>query len=207
MLALKFESSDWEIHNNIGTIKREMGEFDEAAAYFKKAMEINPDCPGIYLKLGRTYILSKEYSRANIVLENAIGRSTENISINTENELPELLFVNSEALFCQEEYDKAIDELLMYIEMDKDNADAYNRLGLCLYRTGNYKEAAGCFSNASEINNKNPNYYANLGNALRKDNIYNDAKLAYECALLLDKDNAIAKMGLEAMAINRSLEK
>ncbi len=196
--SLAFDEEDWELYNNLGLVKMKLGSYDEAVAYFKKSIDLNPYYLESYLNMGKAYILTREYSEASLILEKAIA-------LDEKNAIPDLLFVNSEALFHQGEYTRAIDNLLLYTEIDNQNAAAFNRLGLCLYKIGKYNEAAGFFSQATELDNKKPVYFVNLGNALRATEKYEDAKMAFRCALLLDAKDPAARMGYDSIVVKESL--
>lgn len=67
---------------NIGTIKSNLGQFDEAEALLLKALEI-PEMPEtnyhIYVNLGNLYVRKKEYERALPFLEKAIEPAEGNV--------------------------------------------------------------------------------------------------------------------------------
>lgn len=67
---------------NIGTIKSNLRQFDEAEALLLKALEI-PEMPEtnyhIYVNLGNLYVRKKEYERALPFLEKAIEPAEENV--------------------------------------------------------------------------------------------------------------------------------
>lgn len=196
--AITFDEHDWESYYNLAAVKMKMKKFDEAIAYFEKSIDLNPDYLESYLNLGTIYIFMNEYYKANQVLEKALD-------MDKENKIPDLLFINSEALFHLKEYTRAIDNLLLYTGLNKNNAAAFNRLGLCLYKIDKHTEAVNLFSHATELDNGNPDYFINLGNALRKLKKYDDARMAFKCALLMDRNNTAAKIGYEALVISKSL--
>ncbi|MCL5071241.1 MAG: tetratricopeptide repeat protein [Actinobacteria bacterium] len=180
--ALKIDSddtdNDWEIYQNAGFIKAKVSKAEKSAAYFKKAINLNNKCTQSYLGLAEILINSGQLREANILLESEPGYMG-------GKPLPELLFLNSEALFKLGNFQEAARNLLAHLSF-KENDSVYNRLGICYMNMKNYNDAAYCFSKAADLNNRNPSYFANLGNCFAEVKNFEDAKLAYDCALLLD---------------------
>ena len=64
------------------------------------------------------------------------------------------------------EYESAASAWQQMIEIDPQNADAYNNLGATLYQMGQPAEAADAYRQALEINGNSADTYNNLGTVL-----------------------------------------
>ncbi|HYZ96412.1 MAG TPA: tetratricopeptide repeat protein, partial [Nitrososphaeraceae archaeon] len=78
------------------------------------------------------------------------------------------------------------------LEINPENADAYNNKGLSLYYSGNYNEAIECYDKALEINPENADAYNNKGISLYYGGNYNEAIECYDKALEINPDYAQA---------------
>lgn len=193
--GIKSLNNDWDIYHKMGMLKMKLGKFDESLVYFKKSMTLNPDNSETYINLGKIYLLNKDYENANIVFE------SDPVFMSVDSN-PEILIYNSEALYFLEKYDDALNNLFLYLEKVKEDEETYNRIGLCFSKLKEYKEATRFFSKAIDINNQSPDYFCNLGNCLVEAKNIKDARLAYECALILDNNHIPSIAGLQILDIN-----
>jgi protein O-GlcNAc transferase len=76
------------------------------------------------------------------------------------------------------------------LELDADNADAWDLLGLVLQQQNKLPDAAGCHLKAVALNAQKPAYHANLGDAVLKQGHAERALDAYRNALALNPNDA-----------------
>jgi len=98
----------------------------------------------------------------------------------------------------KKEYDKAIEAYQKAIEINPNNAWAYNNMGLCFYHKKEYDKAIEAYQKAIELD---PNYaraYNNMGLCFYHKKEYDKAIEAYQKAIELDPNYAKAynNMGL-----------
>jgi tetratricopeptide (TPR) repeat protein len=84
-----------------------------------------------------------------------------------------------------EHFDKAI-------ELDPNNALAWNNKGNTLFRLGRYNEALACIDKAIEIDPNYSNAYSGKGAIFFRLDKYDEAMDCYNKAIELDPNNALA---------------
>ena len=98
------------------------------------------------------------------------------------------------------QYDKAIAEGERAISLSPGSVDGYISLGMSLYYTGKYEEAAKAYKEALSFDPTPPaRLLANLGNAHLMMGQYKEAEAAYKQALLRSPRDVWAHVGLAAM--------
>lgn len=65
------------------------------------------------------------------------------------------------ALFKSAQYRAAAEQFALVTEEDENNHKAWNALGICLSKVGNYDQAATCFDNAVTLAPDNATYKKN----------------------------------------------
>ena len=90
------------------------------------------------------------------------------------------------------EWDKAISFFLRAIELDPDDAAAYNNLGIAYNSQGNTTKAIELFEKAIELDPDYANPYYDLGIAYKAQGNYTKAIQSYEKAIELKPDYATA---------------
>ena len=83
------------------------------------------------------------------------------------------------------------------INLNPENADAWDNFGLALFRMGEYADAQAAFDKAVSLEPKNPLYWNNLAGSLREqDKLSEAAKMLIEQALQLDPNLPTAHLNL-----------
>jgi tetratricopeptide (TPR) repeat protein len=79
----RFESlkQDSQIHFSLGYIKNLKKEYDEAAKYFQKCIELNPSSASAYSALGGIYIVQNELDKAETFLNKANGMNPKLLNV------------------------------------------------------------------------------------------------------------------------------
>ncbi|HXT83995.1 MAG TPA: tetratricopeptide repeat protein [Verrucomicrobiae bacterium] len=137
------------------------------------------------------HILNDDLDNLNITIERKeqleeqyefILKKIKNIPID-ENKQKEIVIPindnNNEAIEC---YNKAL-------EINPQNADAYNNKGLSLYYIGNNNEAIECYNKALEINPQNADAFFNKAQALSTLEKYSEAIEYYNKALEINSND------------------
>jgi tetratricopeptide (TPR) repeat protein len=163
-------------YNNLGIVYARQGRADEAASYFKKAVEAKNDYRDAWVNLGVTYIIMHRYNDAAecfqsaIVIDPVTAKNRINLAIalkyagHAQASADELLIVlkrdpnNVEALFHlgiirleQGKLAEAESYLREVLRMNPRNADALNNLGLVRMEQEKTEEAIACFLEAREF--------------------------------------------------------
>ncbi|MBW4555263.1 MAG: tetratricopeptide repeat protein [Trichormus sp. ATA11-4-KO1] len=115
---------------------------------------------------------------------------------------PVVTAVNSEQLYQEGvrkyqagKYQAAVDDFTQAIELDPQNALAYNKRGNAFYQLGNYQQAQADSSKAISLNPQNANAYYDRGFSLYELGKYKEAIADYTKAIELNAKNAYAYYG------------
>ncbi|MEH2152249.1 tetratricopeptide repeat protein [Nostoc sp.] len=92
-------------------------------------------------------------------------------------------------------YEGAIEDFNQVIELDPQNALAYNRRGDAYYRLGDYEQAQADSSQAILLNPQDANAYFDRGFAISELGKYKEAIADYTQAIKLNSENAYAYYG------------
>ncbi|MEH2267934.1 MAG: tetratricopeptide repeat protein [Nostoc sp.] len=92
-------------------------------------------------------------------------------------------------------YEGAIEDFNQVIELDPQNAVAYNRRGDAYYRLGDYEQAQADASQAILLNPQDANAYFDRGFAISELGKYKEAIADYTQAIKLNSENAYAYYG------------
>jgi tetratricopeptide (TPR) repeat protein len=160
-----------------------MGQLDEAANCYERALVIQPDYIEVHNNLGNTLNLLGQTDEALNSYKQALSINPDyadahnNLGI-IHHEMGQL----DEAIKC---YEKTID-------INPENAEAHNNLGVTLNKLTQFHEAINCYRQALAIN---PNYdesYFNLGTTLYELGGSDEALNSYKQTLIINPDYADA---------------
>ena len=158
-LAIKIRPNSAIIHNNLGVLFYNLGEFHKAKKCFEKAIEINPEYVVAYNSLGNIFVVFKKDQKAIECFEKVIELNPKNVV--AYNSLGNIFFKS-------DQYNKAINLYEKVIKIDPKNLDSHNNLGAVFNLLGEYNKAKEFFERAIKID---PNYviaYSNLGSIYNK---------------------------------------
>jgi len=101
-------------------------------------------------------------------------------------------------LYTNNRLDRAEQLTREIIKARPDNPDAYNILGVTLFRKGKLEEGVKMVRRAAQIDPTNPNYFSNLGELERKAKNLDAAKIALDRAVQLDPSShqALNNLGI-----------
>lgn len=113
-----------------------------------------------------------------------------------DTEHPRFWYALGNQNYHQGQYDQAIDYYAHAIELKPSFKEAYNNLGLSLFRTGRHRQALQCFQ---AVIRRAPQYadaYANMGIVLEHQDRLDQAKVCYQKALEIDPESFEANYNL-----------
>ncbi len=150
--ALELDPTLGEVHASLGFYKFLYDwDFPGAEQEFKQAIELTPNCASAHGRYA-TYL-------------GVMGRHEEALhEAMRARELDPILMIGAPggALFLARDYDGAIDEGLSALDLDPNNAIAYNGLGQVYALKGMQKEALAQFGKSRKLMGGNPTVDANI---------------------------------------------
>jgi len=141
------------------TAQHRDGKFAEARGLYRQLLA---QAPAHTLALYRSGLLELQDGHPDTALalvERAIA---------AEANEPRYQFVLGQALQALRRWDKAIDAYEAALKLQPDFLDAWNNLGICRQRRGQFPQAAAAYRQALLLESKNAGVMANLGTALRE---------------------------------------
>jgi len=191
----------------LGIRELDCGNIDKAIEAFKKAIEANPDDPRSYSNLGIAYELTRDYEKAREAYEKAIeinpknlsavnnlaglsllqGQPDEALSLFDESISSDPLYVEpylNIARFFMEtrEFEAAEFYLRKVIDIENDNNEARNLLGIVTNMTERPEEAVEHNQEALRRDANESSVLSNLGTAFRNTGDLKRAIIAFEKA-------------------------
>jgi tetratricopeptide (TPR) repeat protein len=163
-------------------------QFRESVAPLVQLTSLEPDNYKARVLLGGAYFELKEYPNAAAQFQRAT-------QINPKASSAWSLFGNAQNQLKQ--YQEAIPAFVKALELDAKNADALLGSGVAYYNTQQYELAIAAYQAYTAVLPGKVMGYAYLGDAYRRHGDKTAAIAAYEKALSLDANQAIAKTGLE----------
>jgi len=142
---------------NLGTALYEAGRLDEAAARYRRAIEIQPDYVPAFNNLGVTL-------RASGKTDDAIQTYRDGLAL--RNDYPDLHYNLANALIAIHRPDEAAEHLRQAAAGTPDSAGVHNNLGTALAEQGRFADAAVEFERAVLLEPASARARRNLGNAL-----------------------------------------
>jgi tetratricopeptide (TPR) repeat protein len=147
---------------------------ERAIGYYRAALAIRPQSPGVYLNLGaglqsiglldqaiacyqQAIELKKDYAEAHNNLGNALG--------------------------LKGRTDEAMTSLQEALRLKPELDEAHSNLGIVFGEKGRLDDAILCFQEASRLKPDDGEYHSNLGNALREKGRRDDAILCFKEAI------------------------
>lgn len=146
-------------YHNLGNSLLESGKFDEAAAAYKQAVELNPDFSWSYHSLGDALVKLERWEEAVVAYNKAIELNPE-FSWSYHN--------LGDVLLKLEQWENAADAYRCEIELKSDFAWSFCNLGDALIQLKKWHEAINAYLKAIVIDRDLPGIYEKLGYALRQ---------------------------------------
>ncbi len=173
--AIGLEPDDSRFHLDLGDAYAYAGDYEEAAAHYQRAIDLNLKCAQCYQRWWALLYAQGRYQEAADKLQQAIALRPE--EYNYLIDLGETYY----QLGAEEQATAAYRQAL------PDNpAAVYNEWGNTLYGLARYEEAAAKYRQSLELQPGDEVVHSNLGGAYSKMGEYEAAEAEFEKALALD---------------------
>jgi len=154
----------YQVHELNAESLEVQGKWDEAAAEYRKILEIDPNLGGIHYRLGRVLLSQKDPPPA--VLQEAKQHFLKELKIDPQNAGAE--GVLGELARQANEWPDAIDHFTRATKLDNGFAEAYLGLGSCLLAEKRFADAVAPLETAVKLQPDNPAAHYNLATALSR---------------------------------------
>ena len=216
--------SQFETLHQLGVIAYQLGNLEEATAYFQQAVVLNPDDAQAQNNLSVVLMEQGKLAAAATHLQQLIALTPNDVMahINLGNVLREqgelkaailhfqiALALNPSNAYAynglgitlgtQNQWEEAITYLRQAVNFNPDYADAHNNLGLVLQEVGKLEAAASHYQKAIALQPDNPIAYTNLGNLLHEQGQLEAAILNFQKALALNPNDVEAYNSLNTV--------
>lgn len=192
-VVLENEDESAEIYNNMGVAYSNSGDYDNAALYLNKALNLNPMLAQVYLNMSDVYYRQKKIAEAIECL-----RAGE-VALPDNTVIPHYL---ARILMEDAQLDLAIDELDKILDKEPENYDAYYDLGRVYFELGNWEGAITNFENILEFKDQNELIYFYLAQAYEANDELDKAISNYMKSIAVNNSfhPAYKKVGVLFMA-------
>jgi protein O-GlcNAc transferase len=171
----------------LGVLCHQLGDYDSAIKYIKKAIELDAGFAEAYNNLGNVIRDKGLIDEAKTYYQKAL-QIDPNFAI---------AYNNLGNIYTEEKLsDQAMSSLRKALEINPHFAEAYNNLGRLLTEKGEHNEAISCYQKALQINPDSAEAYNNLGRLLAEKGEHDEAISCYQKALQINPDLAEAYIEL-----------
>lgn len=164
------------IEHNLGLALGGSGRYDEAAAHFEKALQIDPNFYDGLVGMGVTREFQDQLPEAIVYFQAAIRSQPDTPTAHVE---------LGRALWKQKNDQAALEEIRRASQLAPNDADVRADFGLALQLVGKIPEAIQEFHEALRMNPNNAEAHANLGSALLASGKPRESIPEFEVALRL----------------------
>ena len=187
----------YQVHQLNAEALETQGKWDEAAAEYRKILELNPMLPGIHARLGRV-LLSGQQPSADAVAQ-AKKNFEDELSIDPNNAGAE--YVLAELAKDENDFSTAISRYTRATKIDAGFAEAYFGLGSALVATKQFADAIAPLETYEKLAPDSPSGHYQLALAYagagRKDDANREAALERDTAKSLEQVKRRVAEGLE----------
>jgi tetratricopeptide (TPR) repeat protein len=179
--AVRIDAKCAAAHNGIGNVLSAKGNPDAALSHFEEAIHLDPENARFHASIGSALWALGRFDAA-------ISHEKEAIRIDRKNSEAHNSLGSS--FLAKGKVDQAIDYFEQAIHLDGKNSSAHSNLGIArLYGQGRIADASKQFSDAAQINLKNPLTQFNAGQALLASGRFVDARDTVRRAVELSPPN------------------
>ena len=173
--ALALQPNYEDARRRLGLVLAEQGQVDEAIVEFRKAIALRPTSSSAYSTMGFALLGAARYKEAAAAFEAAVRLAPDIFTAYQQlGTAYQFLGDNNRAL---ENYRKAI--------AIRPSAPAYSNIGALLHQKGDFNGAVDAYRQAIAIRPNSAVTHRNLGDALSRLNLENEARTAYLEAIRL----------------------
>jgi len=226
--ALTVTDNNWKIHNNIGTVLMNMGEYEKAVGHFNEALKIYPGYAEAYLNLGAvnerkglwkeavTYYqeaikVDPDYAEAHnnlgnvYALQKQIERSKTHYSeaLRVDPQYANAHVNLGNILAYQGAIDEAIDHYSKALKVDPYSVKGHLNMGIVLLHSKDPDRAIFHFSEVLAIDSSSIQAQYGLARAYQMKGNFDKAVMYLKEALRNDPDNQTIRSNLEAVLKDR----
>jgi tetratricopeptide (TPR) repeat protein len=167
----------------------QLKENDEAVVFIKKALSITPEDVNLLGTLGLIYDGQKKWNECDSVYEKALSLDSSNALLN-----------NNFAYSLSErgiKLDRALKMAKIAITAEPNNSAYLDTIGWIYFKAGDFNSAIGYIQKAIKVGGEKPDILEHLGDIQYKMGERDKAKLNWQKALDLDKNNIELKQKIE----------
>ena len=179
-------------HSSLGGALRDSGNFDQALAHFRLAIELEPKSPVDHINLADTLLMGGHAGAADalVSLQTADNLAPNNSSVHTS-----LAF----AYFATGDPIRGTASFRQALEIDPNNARARGALGSVLLMKGERDNAIAEFREGLRRNPNDAGIHCALGLALQEKGDVDGAIAEYQAAIQIEPDVSPAQDGLASI--------
>ena len=178
----------WVPYLNLGLVKAQQGNIEQATDFYYKALQLNPNSVHIHNNLGVALL---EQGKIDEAINHYMA------ALRLESDFAETYNNLGVALFKLGKFDRAIAYYREALRFDPEFNKAHNNMGNALVEQGRFDEAIFHYSRALELKAHYPEAHNNLGVALAQQGKLNEAIEHFEKALELKPDYGQARANFE----------
>ncbi len=179
--TLRVTQKNYVIHNNLGVVLAKQGRDEEAAAHYKRALEINWRYADANYNMG-AYLARKGKYRE------AMTRLVEALRANPRK--PEIYNQIGVILVDQGKSQEAIPHFKEALRFNPNFEEAHRNLGTALLQSGRDQEAVDCLNQALRMDPRDAKAHSNLGVALGRQGKIQEAMAHFDEALRINPSYA-----------------
>ncbi len=173
-----------------GLMLDSLSRFDEAAADYTKAIELDPENLGAYFNRAGLYRKQGE-------LDKSLADYTTYLEMNPTD--TDAYFARADTYIEQGDYDKALADYNQVIRIDPNLPTAYVGRGLFYENTGHHDEALQDYQHALQLDPRNAEAHTGMGNYYSNKGKLVEALAEYNRAVELNPQDAVAYLSRGAI--------
>lgn len=178
----------YQVHELSAESLEVQGKWDDAAAEYRKILDINPNLPGIHYRLGRV-LLSKPNPTPELTQE-AKENFEKELKIDPQNAGAE--YVLGELARQSNQWSDAVDHFTRATKLDAGFAEAYLGLGSSLISEKRYEDALQPLQTGVKLQPDNPVGHYDLATALSRTGHKDEAEREFAIHRKMQEANAPA---------------
>jgi serine/threonine-protein kinase len=182
--------ADFWINHDLGMLLADSmrpPRFEQAIGYYRAALALRPNSPGVHLNFGNALQSNSELDEAMVCYKEAIRLKRDYAKAHGS---------LGNVLLKKDQLDEAIASFREAIRLKKDDAKSHNNLGVALLRKGQRDEAILSFKEAIRLNKDLFEAHRNLGPVLAQQGQLDEAILSFQEAVRLHKKDVEAHFSL-----------
>ena len=178
----------------VGFAYQEVGEFDQAIAILKEALELSPAALAFEVQLGQAYVVAHRFSEALESVRRAQGRHADSLNLSR---------LEAQALSGSGQLEQAVSVLKNAVDTHQDVPIAYVALADLYEDAGEFDAAHGVLERAGAKFPEDTSILFQLGAVFERQKQYRDAERVFRQVLSHDPQHASALNYLGYMLADR----